>query len=134
MAPSSSRGAVQAGRFAVVHGPSTLIGDASMQVLTDGSLLRGSAKEPTRTGRADGIQPRSLDLIRNMGLKADVMAHKSVRVCEVAFWDPSQSARALPGQAPGPVAQASSNARYPFTTLLHQGHIERVFTSSLEKR
>ncbi|CAI4212462.1 unnamed protein product [Parascedosporium putredinis] len=43
---------------------------------------------PTATGRADGIQPRSLDLLRNMGLKRALMKFKPAKVYEVAFWDP----------------------------------------------
>lgn len=89
--------------------------------------------EPTATGRADGIQPRSLDLLRNMGLKSAIMDHKPARVYEVAFWDPSDSASGI--QRTGTWASCPSfvDARYPFTTLLHQGHIERVFISDLEK-
>ncbi|KAL3963733.1 FAD monooxygenase [Purpureocillium lilacinum] len=89
--------------------------------------------EPTRTGRADGIQPRSLDLIRNMGLKTDIMAHKPARVYEVAFWDPSQSGDGIARTGTWASCPSFIDARYPFTTLLHQGHIERVFIRDLEK-
>jgi len=47
--------------------------------------------EATQTGRADGIQPRSLDFLCNTGLKADIMARKPGSFSEVAFWDPCQS-------------------------------------------
>lgn len=89
--------------------------------------------EPTATGRADGIQPRSLDLLRNMGLKSAIMAHNPARVYEVAFWDPSDSRSGI--QRTGTWASCPDfiDARYPFTTLLHQGHIERVFISDLQK-
>jgi 2-polyprenyl-6-methoxyphenol hydroxylase-like FAD-dependent oxidoreductase len=89
--------------------------------------------EPTKTGRADGIQPRSLDLLRNMGLKPAIMAWEPAKVYEVAFWDPSKSGRGI--QRTGTWASCPSfiDARYPFTTLLHQGMIERVFIADLEK-
>lgn len=87
--------------------------------------------EPTRTGRADGIQPRSLDLLRNMGLKAAIMDHKPARVYEVAFWDPDRRGIARTGTWAS--CPSFIDARYPFTTLLHQGYIERVFISDLEK-
>ena len=88
--------------------------------------------EPTATGRADGIQPRSLDLLRNMGLKRKIMEHEPAKVYEVAFWDPSST---------GGIHQTGTwascpkfiDARYPFTTLLHQGLIERVFIEDIEK-
>lgn len=87
--------------------------------------------EPTKTGRADGIQPRSLDLLRNMGLKPAIMANSPAKVYEVAFWDPSS--RGI--QRTGTWASCPSfiDARYPFTTLLHQGMIEQVFIDDLEK-
>ncbi|KAK3344178.1 FAD binding domain-containing protein [Lasiosphaeria hispida] len=90
--------------------------------------------EPTPTGRADGIQPRSLDLLRNMGLKSAVMAHKPARVYEVAFWDPPKTGNAGIVRS-GTWASCPNfiDARYPFTTLLHQGMIERVFIADLEK-
>ncbi|KAI1128039.1 FAD binding domain-containing protein [Nemania abortiva] len=89
--------------------------------------------EPTPTGRADGIQPRSLDLLRNMGLKSAIMRHKPARVYEVAFWDPAEATRGIVRTGTWASCPAFIDARYPFTTLLHQGLIERVFISDLEK-
>ncbi|KAI1353211.1 FAD binding domain-containing protein [Xylaria sp. FL0043] len=89
--------------------------------------------EPTPTGRADGIQPRSLDLLRNMGLKSAIMKHKPARVYEVAFWDPGESGKGVVRTGTWASCPAFIDARYPFTTLLHQGLIERVFISDLEK-
>ena len=89
--------------------------------------------EPTATGRADGIQPRSLDLLRNMGLKSAIMEHNPARVYEVAFWDPSDVSSGIHRTGTWASCPDFVDARYPFTTLLHQGHIERVFISDMEK-
>lgn len=89
--------------------------------------------EPTKTGRADGIQPRSLDLLRNMGLKSNLMAHKPARVYEVAFWNPGRSGNDIVRTGTWASCPSFIDARYPFTTLLHQGYIERVFIDDLEK-
>jgi hypothetical protein len=89
--------------------------------------------EPTKTGRADGIQPRSLDLLRNMGLKPAIMAHKPAKVYEVAFWDPIPTAKGIHRTGTWASCPSFIDARYPFTTLLHQGLIERVFIADLEK-
>lgn len=89
--------------------------------------------EPTPTGRADGIQPRSLDLLRNMGLKSAIMAHKPARVYEVAFWDPTRNGKGITRTGTWASCPSFIDARYPFTTLLHQGLIERVFIADLEK-
>ncbi|KAI9803403.1 MAG: hypothetical protein M1833_000922 [Piccolia ochrophora] len=88
--------------------------------------------EPTVTGRADGIQPRSLDLLRNMGLKRQIMAHDPAKVYEVAFWDPSAGGKGITRTGTWASCPDFIDARYPFTTLLHQGLIERTFISDLE--
>lgn len=88
---------------------------------------------PTVTGRADGIQPRSLDLLRNMGLKRAIMANEPAKVYEVAFWDPRESGKGIHRTGTWASCPKFIDARYPFTTLLHQGLIERVFISDLEK-
>ncbi|KAF2120621.1 FAD binding domain-containing protein [Lophiotrema nucula] len=87
--------------------------------------------EPTLTGRADGIQPRSLDLLRNMGLKRAIMEHEPAKVYEVAFWDPASKGIHRTGTWAS--CPKFIDARYPFTTLLHQGLIERVFIEDIEK-
>lgn len=87
--------------------------------------------EPTPTGRADGIQPRSLELLRNMGLKRQIMAHDPAKVYEVAFWDPA--AKGIVRTGTWASCPKFIDARYPFTTLLHQGLIERVFIDNIEK-
>ncbi|CAK4030425.1 Phenol 2-monooxygenase [Lecanosticta acicola] len=89
--------------------------------------------EPTLTGRADGIQPRSLDLLRNMGLKRAIMAHEPAKVYEVAFWDPQSSGKGIHRTGTWASCPKFIDARYPFTTLLHQGLIERVFIEDIEK-
>ncbi|KAK3684207.1 FAD binding domain-containing protein [Podospora appendiculata] len=89
--------------------------------------------EPTPTGRADGIQPRSLDLLRNMGLKSAIMAHQPARVYEVAFWDPPKNGKGIVRTGTWASCPSFIDARYPFTTLLHQGLIERVFIADLKK-
>ena len=87
--------------------------------------------EPTPTGRADGIQPRSIELLKNMGLKASLFKHKPARVFEVAFWDPSSKGGIV---RTGTWASCPSfiDCRYPFTALIHQGVIERMFIEDLE--
>lgn len=89
--------------------------------------------EPTKTGRADGIQPRSLDLLKNMGLKPAIMAHDPAKVYEVAFWDPTSAGNGIHRTGTWASCPSFIDARYPFTTLLHQGLIERVFIGDLEK-
>lgn len=88
---------------------------------------------PTRTGRADGIQPRSLHLLRNMDLKREIMAHNPAKVYEVAFWDPSPGGKGIHRTGIQASCPKFIDARYPFTTLLHQGLIERTFIKDLHR-
>lgn len=68
-----------------------------------------------------------------MGLKSAIMAHKPARVYEVAFWDPPSSGHGILRTGTWASCPDFIDARYPFTTLLHQGFIERIFIADLEK-
>lgn len=90
-------------------------------------------ERPTLTGRADGIQPRSLHLLKNMDLKRQIMAHGPAKAYEVGFWDPTPTGEGIHRTNYLPTCPKYIDARYPFTTMLHQGLIERVFIGDLNK-
>ena len=87
--------------------------------------------EPTLTGRADGIQPRSLDLLHNMNLKRHIMAHEPAKVYEVAFWDPQDGNKGIHRTGTWASCPSFIDSRHPFTTLLHQGYIERILINDM---
>lgn len=87
---------------------------------------------PTATGRADGIQPRSTEILRNLGLKRSIMAYEPAKVYDVAFWDPVGEA-GIGRTGSWPSCPRFIDTRYPFTTLVHQGKIERVFLDEIAK-
>ena len=89
--------------------------------------------ERTKIGRADGIQARSLDILRNMGLKRHIMAHRPGRIYEVAFWNPSKDKSGIRRVGTWESYPEFIDTRYPFTTIVHQGRIEKVFIDDLEK-
>ncbi|TFL03010.1 phenol 2-monooxygenase [Pterulicium gracile] len=109
---------------------------------------------PSTAGRADGIQPRTIEVLRNIGgvgildnpgdlasggspFKgagvAKKMISQGVRVYEVAFWDPTDTEK---------LARTSRAASCPdfidvvdnYTLLLHQGRIEHAFLDEIEAR
>ncbi|KMU81812.1 phenol 2-monooxygenase [Coccidioides immitis RMSCC 3703] len=88
---------------------------------------------PTKTGRADGIQPRSIEILRNLGLKRKIMAYEPAKVYNVAFWDPLPDGKGICRTGNWPSCPDFIDTRYPFTALLHQGKIERVFLEEIEK-
>ncbi|KAF3482193.1 phenol 2-monooxygenase [Arthroderma uncinatum] len=88
---------------------------------------------PTKTGRADGIQSRSIELLRNLGLKSQLMAYKPARVYDVAFWDPLPGGKGIHRTGNWPSCPPSIDTRYSFSVLLHQGRIEKVFLDEIAK-
>lgn len=68
-----------------------------------------------------------------MGLKRQIMAHEPAKVYEVAFWDPLPEGRGICRTGNWAACPKFIDARYPFTTALHQGLIERVFIDDLHK-
>lgn len=128
----------------MIHEPAkydiVIVGAGPVGLLLSVSLSRWGYKVkhidnrpvPTATGRADGIQPRSLEILRNMGLKRKIMAYDPARVHEVAFWDPAEKGKIT---RTGTWASCPQflDARYPFTALLHQGMIERVMIDDLHQ-
>lgn len=117
-----------------------IIGAGPVGLLTSVCLSRWGYKVkhidnrpvPTATGRADGIQPRTLELLHNLKLKRPIMAHDPARVFEVAFWDPAPGGKII-RTGTYPSCPSFLDARYPFTALLHQGLIERVMIEDLAK-
>ncbi|KAK5996459.1 Phenol hydroxylase [Cladobotryum mycophilum] len=90
--------------------------------------------QPTQVGRADGIQPRSLELLRNMGLKSAIMSYKPAKLRETNFWTATGSGQGISRTGGSPTCPDFIDARYPFQTMLHQGWIEKAFISDIEER
>ena len=86
----------------------------------------------TLAGRADGIQPRSLDLLRGLGLKRQIMAHGPARVYKSTFWDTLPEGQGIHRTLSSETCPPFINARYPFTAMLHQGLIEGVLIGELK--
>lgn len=86
----------------------------------------------TATGRADGIQPKTIETLRQMRL-AEPLLRKGVRIYDIAFWQSS---------AAKPLHRAGRDIHYPpvvdllhpFILLVHQGMVEAVFEDDLRER
>ncbi|GFN18150.1 phenol 2-monooxygenase [Aspergillus tubingensis] len=89
---------------------------------------------PTKTGRAAGIQARALDVLQNLDLKRAIMSYNPGRVYEVAFWDASNDARGIRRTGTAKSYPDYIDTRHPFSTLLHQGRIEKIFLDDLRER
>jgi 2-polyprenyl-6-methoxyphenol hydroxylase-like FAD-dependent oxidoreductase len=61
------------------------------------------------------------------------MSKKPARVYEVAFWDQLHNQGGITRTGTWASCPSFIDARYPFTTLLHQGYIEQAFIEDLSK-
>lgn len=89
---------------------------------------------PTEIGRADGIQARTLDVLQNLGLKRAIMSCNPGRIYEVAFWDASKDGTGIQRTGTSESYPEYIDTRYPFSTILHQGRIEKIFLDDLKER
>ncbi|KAJ7233893.1 phenol 2-monooxygenase [Mycena rebaudengoi] len=109
---------------------------------------------PTVAGRADGIQPRTIEVLRNIGgIKtgpvpggrtpgdppiggggvAKKLIVQGVRVYEVAFWDPTATEK-LARTSRAPSCPDFVDVVDNYTLLLHQGLIEQAFLDEIQTR
>ena len=93
-----------------------------------------SREEPIKTGRAAGIQARNLDLLKSMGLKRKIMINDPFRVYEAAFWQPSADNEGISRVGSWKSSPSHIDTRHPFSTLLNQGHTERILLEDLSER
>ncbi|KAG8984383.1 hypothetical protein FRB90_005356, partial [Tulasnella sp. 427] len=84
--------------------------------------------EAIPAGQADGIQPRTIEVLQSYGL-ADRLLKEGNQMHMTAFYNPSPSGGI---ERTGRAADVTApTARYPFEVTLHQGAIERIFLDFL---
>ncbi|KAH8732677.1 FAD binding domain-containing protein [Phaeosphaeriaceae sp. PMI808] len=86
----------------------------------------------TLTGRADGIQPKTIETLRQMRI-AEPLLRKGVKVYDIAFWKST---------AEQPLHRSGREVHYPplvdlldpYILLVHQGMVEDIFEDDLRER
>ncbi|KAK5990645.1 Phenol hydroxylase [Cladobotryum mycophilum] len=86
----------------------------------------------TPAGRADGLQPKTIETFRQMRL-ADPLLQRGVRVYDIAFW------RSTPHE---PLRRLGREIHYPpiidvldpYILLVHQGMVEGLFIEDMRRR
>ncbi|PYI16408.1 hypothetical protein BO99DRAFT_466008 [Aspergillus violaceofuscus CBS 115571] len=101
--------------------------------LTDESLLCIDSKPSTlKSGQADGVQPRTLEVFKTLGISEEI-EREACQMWEFAFWNQAES----PGgshniiQRQTVVPQVIPPARFPYEATIHQGRIERIMDQDL---
>ncbi|GAT19572.1 phenol 2-monooxygenase [Aspergillus luchuensis] len=89
---------------------------------------------PTKSGRAAGIQARTLDVLQDLDLKRAIMSYNPGRIYEVAFWDASKDEAGIRRTGTAKTYPDYIDTRHPFSTILHQGRIEGIFLDDLRER
>ncbi|KAH8929493.1 phenol 2-monooxygenase [Atractiella rhizophila] len=135
-------------------GPAGLMASLCLTTYNFSVLHIDDRPEPTSSGRADGIQPRTIEVLRNIGsvapedepgevasgrapLKGGGLAKElisqGVRVYEVSFWDPTEKEE-LARTSRAPSCPDFVDVEDNYTLLLHQGRIERAFMREIDCR
>lgn len=87
-------------------------------------------KTKVMTGQADGVQPRTVEVLQSYGL-ADKLLREAQQMHMAAFYAPGPSGGIeLTARTPDII---SPTARYPFGTTIHQGFIESLFIDSMKE-
>ncbi|KAJ5335499.1 hypothetical protein N7452_007902 [Penicillium brevicompactum] len=98
--------------------------------LSDDSLLCIDGKSTTlKSGQADGLQPRTLETLKSLGL-ADEILSEGCQMWQVAFWNPSEDKEKIIERT-SIIPDVSVPARYPHEVTIHQGRIERILETDL---
>ncbi|RDH30347.1 FAD binding domain-domain-containing protein [Aspergillus welwitschiae] len=98
--------------------------------LNDASLLCVDAKPGTlKSGQADGLQPRTLEVLKTLGL-ADEILTDGCHMEEVAFWNPSPNKDEIIERT-AIVPDVAVPARFQHEVTIHQGRIERILETDL---
>lgn len=155
MAPGLTTGSIRSESFDMVSTPSVrsndtdystflsdviVVGAGPSGLMLADNLVRYGIKtriiddrpEKTSTGRADGIQPKTIETLRQMRV-AEPLLRKGVRVYDIAFWK-STSHR--------PLQRTGREIHYPpvvdlldpYILLVHQGMVEGIFENDLHER
>ncbi|KAE8146764.1 FAD binding domain-containing protein [Aspergillus avenaceus] len=98
--------------------------------LSDDSLLCVDAKPGTlKSGQADGLQPRTLEVLKSLGV-ADEILNDGCHMEEVAFWNPSLDPDEIIERT-SIIPDVAVPARYQHEVTIHQGRIERILETDL---
>ncbi|KAK6583025.1 hypothetical protein PZA11_004101 [Diplocarpon coronariae] len=89
--------------------------------------------DKTSTGRADGLQPKTIETFTQLGL-AGPLLQKGARIYDICFWNatPSHPLRRIGREVHYPPGVV--DVQDPFILLVHQGMVEDIFLEDLALR
>ncbi|POR33233.1 Phenol 2-monooxygenase [Tolypocladium paradoxum] len=113
-------------------GPAGLMLAATLARYGIGCEVVDDRADQTPVGRADGLQPKTIETFRQLRL-ADTLLQRGVRVFDISFWRST---------AEEPLHRLGREVHYPpvidvldpYILLVHQGIVESLFIDDLRKR
>ncbi|KAJ5115878.1 hypothetical protein N7456_000226 [Penicillium angulare] len=100
--------------------------------ISDESLLCIDSKPSTlKSGQADGIQPRTLEVFKTLGI-SDEIEKEACHMWQFAFWNPSADTKKIIERT-AMVPDVLTPARFPYEATIHQGRIERIMETDLSR-
>ncbi|KAJ5461846.1 uncharacterized protein N7458_003398 [Penicillium daleae] len=98
--------------------------------LSDTSLLCIDSKPSTlKTGQADGVQPRTLEVFKTLGI-SDEIENEACHMWQFAFWNPSNDKDKIIERT-AVVPEVLAPSRFSYEATIHQGRIERIMETDL---
>lgn len=96
------------------------------------TIIIDDRPDKTSTGRADGIQPKTIETLRQMRLAEDLLK-RGAKIYDIAFWSSSSdvSLRRTGREVHYPPVVDLMD---PYILLVHQGMVEDVFLDDLHGR
>lgn len=103
--------------------------------LGDTLMCYDSKPGTLKAGQADGLQPRTLEVLKSLDLADEILNH-GCHMSEVAFWNPKRTSSS--GDTGGIertsfAPDVAVAARYNHEVTIHQGRIERILESNLNQ-
>ncbi|KAH8429139.1 uncharacterized protein LDX57_006809 [Aspergillus melleus] len=135
MSPSSENGLHEESTTVVVvgAGPSGLMLACNLVRYGINTVLFDDRPDKTSTGKADGMQPKTIETFRQLRL-ADPLLKNAARVHDIAFWEstPDSSLHRTGRKTHYP--DHLVGAADPYILLAHQGMIEDILIQDMEDR
>lgn len=98
--------------------------------LSDDSLLCIDSKPGIlNSGQADGVQPRTLEVFKTLGI-SDEIENEACQMWEFAFWKPSSDPKKIIERT-SVLPEVIPPARFKYEATIHQGRIERILETDL---
>ncbi|KAJ5742513.1 uncharacterized protein N7511_011532 [Penicillium nucicola] len=100
--------------------------------ISDESLLCIDSKPSTlKSGQADGVQPRTLEVFKTLGI-SDEIENEACHMWQFAFWNPSTDEKKIIERT-AVVPEVLAPSRFPYEATIHQGRIERILETDLSR-